>query len=145
MGKFVVIGLGNFGYYLAKSLYDDGKEVIGVDRVKERVQRLQESCSYAMVGDVTDKHILESICIEKDDVVIVSLGDNISASVLVTLHLKDLDIHNIYQVLQDLGNALSFRTKQSPYMGLSVCLNNVLQVRRELNNHAFPGKNIPVL
>ena len=66
MGKFVVIGLGNFGQYLAKSLYEEGKEVIGVDRNKERVQRLQESCSYAMVGDATDKSILESIGIEKD-------------------------------------------------------------------------------
>ncbi len=108
MGKFVVIGLGNFGYYLAKSLYDGGKEVIGVDRNKERVQRLQESCSYAMVGDATEKSILESIGIEKDDVVIVSLGGNISASVLVTLYLRDLDIHNIYVkiISEDHGRAL---------------------------------------
>ncbi|NIS61492.1 MAG: NAD(P)-binding domain-containing protein [Proteobacteria bacterium] len=95
MGKFVVIGLGNFGYFLAKSLFEDGKEVIGVDRNKERVQRLQEFCSYAVVGDATDKSILESVGIEKDDAVIVSLGDNISASVLVTLYLKDLNIEHI--------------------------------------------------
>jgi trk system potassium uptake protein TrkA len=108
MGKFAVIGLGNFGHYLAKSLYEEGKEVIGVDRNKERVQRLAESSSYAMAGDATDKSILESIGIEKDDVVIVSLGDNISASVLVTLYLKDLDIHNIYVkiISEDHGRAL---------------------------------------
>jgi trk system potassium uptake protein TrkA len=61
-----------------------------------------------MAGDATDKSILESIGIEKDDVVIVSLGDNISASVLVTLYLKDLDIHNIYVkiISEDHGRAL---------------------------------------
>ncbi len=108
MGKFVVIGLGSFGYYLAKSLFEEGKEVIGVDRNKERVQRLQEFCSYAMVGDATDKSILESIGIEKNDAVIVSLGDNISASVLVTLYLKDLDIQNIHVkiISEDHGRAL---------------------------------------
>ena len=108
MGKFVVIGLGNFGYYLAKSLFEDGKEVIGVDRNKEKVQRLQESCSYAMVGDATDKSMLESIGIEKKDTVIVSLGDNISASVLVTLYLRDLDIHDIRVkiISEDHGRAL---------------------------------------
>ena len=108
MGKFVVIGLGNFGYYLAKSLFEEGKEVIGVDRNKERVQRLQEFCSYAMVGDATDKPILESIGIEKKDTVIVSLGDNISGSVLVTLYLKDLDIQDIHVkiISEDHGRAL---------------------------------------
>ena len=108
MGKFVVIGLGNFGYYLAKNLFEEGKEVIGVDRNKERVQRLQEFCSYVVVGDATDKSTLESVGIEKDDAVIVSLGDNISASVLVTLYLKDLQIENIYVkiISEDHGRAL---------------------------------------
>ncbi|MFB0507649.1 MAG: TrkA family potassium uptake protein [Thermodesulfobacteriota bacterium] len=108
MGKFVVIGLGNFGYFLAKSLFEGGKEVIGVDRNKERVQRLQDFCSYAVVGDATDKSILESVGIEKDDAVIVSLGDNISASVLVTLYLKDLHIENIHVkiISEDHGRAL---------------------------------------
>jgi trk system potassium uptake protein TrkA len=108
MGKFVVIGLGNFGYYLARSLFEEGKEVIGVDRNKERVQRLQEFCSYAMVGDATDKSLLDSLGIEKDDTVVVSLGDNISASVLVTLYVKDLDVQNICVkiISEDHGRAL---------------------------------------
>lgn len=108
MGKFVVIGLGNFGFYLAKSLFEEGRDVIGVDLNKEKIQRLQEFCSYAVVGDVTDKSILESIGMEKGDVVIVSLGDNISASVLVTLYLKDLDIQNIYVkiISEDHGRVL---------------------------------------
>jgi trk system potassium uptake protein TrkA len=108
MRKFVVIGLGNFGFYLAKSLYEEGREVIGIDRNKERVQRLQEFCSYAVVGDVTDRSVLEAIGMEKDTVAIVSLGGNISASVLVTLYLKDLHIENIYVkiVSEDHGRAL---------------------------------------
>jgi trk system potassium uptake protein TrkA len=95
MGKFVVLGLGNFGIYLAKSLSEVGKEVIAVDRNKERVQKAQEFCSYALVGDATDKSMLDSIGVEKGDTVMVSLGDNISASVLVTLYLKDLDVQNV--------------------------------------------------
>jgi len=108
MRKFVVIGLGNFGFYLAKSLFDEGKEVIGVDLNKERVQRLKDVCSYAVAGDAIDKSVLESIGIERDDVVIVSLGTNISASVLVTLYLKDLKIENIYVkiISEDHGRAL---------------------------------------
>ncbi len=108
MRKFVVIGLGNFGFYLAKSLFNEGKEVIGVDLNKERVQRIKDFCSYAVAGDAIDKSVLESIGIEKGDVVIVSLGTNISASVLVTLYLRDLHVENIYVkiVSEDHGRAL---------------------------------------
>lgn len=108
MGKFVVIGLGNFGFYLARSLSEVGKEVIAVDRNKERVQRAQEFCSYAVVGDATDKSVLESLGIDKEDTVMVSLGDNISSSVLVTLFLKDLEIQNICVkiISEDHGRAL---------------------------------------
>lgn len=108
MPKFVIIGVGNFGFYLAKSLSEEGKDVIAVDHNKERVQRVQEFCSYAVVGNATDKSILESVGIEKDDAAIVSLGDNISASVLVTLYLKDLDIENIYVkiISEDHGRVL---------------------------------------
>jgi trk system potassium uptake protein TrkA len=108
MPKFVIIGVGNFGFYLAKSLSEEGKDVIAVDHNKERVQRVQEFCSYAVVGNATDKSILESVGIEKDDTAIVSLGDNISASVLVTLYLKDLDIQNIYVkiISEDHGRVL---------------------------------------
>jgi trk system potassium uptake protein TrkA len=108
MKKFIVIGLGNFGFYFAKSLFEEGREVVGMDHNKERVQRLQEFCSYAVAGDATDKSILESIGIKKKDLVIVSLGDNISASVLVTLYLKDLDIQDIYVkiISEDHGRVL---------------------------------------
>ena len=108
MPKFVIIGVGNFGFYLAKSLSEEGKDVIAMDHNKERVQRVQEFCSYAVVGNATDKSILESVGIEKDDTAIVSLGDDISASVLVTLYLKDLDIQNIYVkiISEDHGRVL---------------------------------------
>jgi len=108
MGKFVVLGLGNFGIYLAKSLSEVGKEVIAVDRNKERVQKAQEFCSYALVGDATDKSMLDSIGVEKGDTVMVSLGDNISASVLVTLYLKDLDVQNVHVkiISEDHGRVL---------------------------------------
>lgn len=108
MRKFVVIGLGNFGFYLAKSLFEEGKEVIGVDRDKERVQRLKEFCSYGIVGDATDKSVFESIGIERDHIVIVSLGNNISASVLATLFLKDIHVEDVYVkiVSEDHGRVL---------------------------------------
>ena len=108
MGKFVVIGFGNFGFYVAKSLFEEGKEVIGVDRNKDRVQRLRDFCSHAVVGDATDKSFLESVGVEKGDWVIVSLGDNISASVLVTLYLRDMHIENIHVkiISEDHGRAL---------------------------------------
>jgi trk system potassium uptake protein TrkA len=108
MGKYAVIGLGNFGFFLARSLFEEGKEVIGVDRNKERVQRLQAFCSYGIVGDATDRSVLESLGLDEGDAAFVSLGDNISASVLVTLYLKDLHMEKVYVkiISEDHGRAL---------------------------------------
>ena len=31
MSRYGVVGLGNFGYYVAKTLFEDGHEVLAVD------------------------------------------------------------------------------------------------------------------
>ncbi|MDQ1269044.1 MAG: trk/ktr system potassium uptake protein, partial [Thermodesulfobacteriota bacterium] len=47
MKRFTVIGLGNFGFYAAKALYEDGNEVIAVDMDKNRVQAVGAHCTEA--------------------------------------------------------------------------------------------------
>ncbi len=40
--RFLVIGLGKFGFHVAKTLYEDGHEVVAVDADHDRVQRAAE-------------------------------------------------------------------------------------------------------
>ena len=95
MGKFAVIGLGNFGWWVAKSLFDSTQEAIAVDSDKNRVQQIKSFASQAIVADATQKEVLERIGLADADAVVVSLGDNVSASTLVTLYLHEIGVKKI--------------------------------------------------
>ena len=95
MKRVVVIGLGIFGFNIAKDLYENGIEVIAVDKDKEVIQRIKDFSTKAVLADGTDKEVMESIGIQEDDVVIISFGENLAASTLITLHLKEMKVKNI--------------------------------------------------
>ncbi|MBE9504821.1 MAG: TrkA family potassium uptake protein [Proteobacteria bacterium] len=95
MRRFAVIGLGHFGSSAARKLYEDGHDVIAIDINKNRVQDIKESSSQAIVADVSERETLEAIGINDVDVVIISLGEKLDASILVTLYLKEMGIKEI--------------------------------------------------
>lgn len=93
--KAAVIGLGNFGLSVAKSLFDRGHDVLAIDRRKELLQKVREFSTQAVVGDGTDKDLLMGLGIHDMDVVIVGIGTNLAASILTTMHIKELDVKRI--------------------------------------------------
>ena len=95
MQRVVVVGLGIFGYNIAKDLYESGMEVIAIDKNKEMIQKIKDHSTKAILADATDKSLLEAIGIQEDDIVIVSFGEDLAASTLLTLHLKELHVKNI--------------------------------------------------
>ncbi|OGW04721.1 MAG: potassium transporter TrkA [Nitrospinae bacterium RIFCSPLOWO2_01_FULL_39_10] len=109
MRKFVVIGLGMFGFYVAKSLYEKGHEVIAIDKNKEIVQKIKDFSTQAIVADATDKETLMALGVHDVDVAIVGLGTSLDASVLTTLYLKEMGIKNIIAkaITEDHGKILS--------------------------------------
>lgn len=112
MKRVVVIGIGIFGFNLVRELYESGIEVIAIDKNKEVVQEIADFATKAIVSDGLDKNILESLSLRENDVVVVSFGEDLAASTLITLHLRQLKIRNIIvkapnteykQVLESVG------------------------------------------
>jgi trk system potassium uptake protein TrkA len=95
MRRVVVIGLGIFGFNIAKDLYENGLEVIAIDKNKEVIQKIKDFSTKAILADGTDKEVMESIGIQPDDVVIISFGEDLASSTLITLHLKELKVKHI--------------------------------------------------
>lgn len=95
MRKFAVIGLSTFGYYLTRDLTDHGFKVMALDADEAQIEKVKSFVFKAIVADATNKVTLENIGITDYDVIIVSLGDQIDASILVTLYLKELGIKEI--------------------------------------------------
>lgn len=93
--SFVVIGLGRFGSQIARALIEKGFEVIVVDQNEERVNEFSEIATSALVMDATDEKALKDAGIGDCDCAIVSVGQNISSSILITMLLKDLGVKEI--------------------------------------------------
>jgi trk system potassium uptake protein len=93
--RVVVIGLGIFGSNIVRELYDSGFEVIAIDKGKEAVQRVRDCSTKAIVADGTDKEIMEEIGIQAEDVCIISFGEDLAASTLITLHLRQMKVKTI--------------------------------------------------
>jgi trk system potassium uptake protein TrkA len=95
MKRVVVIGLGIFGYNLAKSLYESGLDVVAIDKNKELVQQIKEYCTKAVHADATNRDVMDSLGLQENDVVIISFGEDLAASTLTTLHLKEMKVKTI--------------------------------------------------
>ena len=91
MKTIAVIGLGRFGFYIAKSLSRLGVKVIAVDNDEKRVQEISEYVDNAYIVDSINKQALEEIGVYNLETVIVSIGENIEASILTVMALKDLN------------------------------------------------------
>lgn len=96
MKRFVVIGLGNFGATVARALHGTGNEVIAIDTDGNAVDEISPHVTHAAVADGRDMRILDKIGARDADVGVVSTGDDITASILGTLALKDLGVGEIF-------------------------------------------------
>ncbi|MBM7603505.1 trk system potassium uptake protein TrkA [Metabacillus crassostreae] len=93
--EFAVIGLGRFGGSICRALSEEGMEVMAIDTDEDKVNEFANVASHAVVGDTTDETVLKSLGIRNFDHVIVAIGDNIQASILTTLMLKELGVKHI--------------------------------------------------
>jgi trk system potassium uptake protein len=96
MKRFVVIGLGNFGASVAEALHARGHDVIALDTREEAVDAIAPHVTRAAVGDGKHLATLERAGARGADAAVVSTGDNITASILSTLALRDLGVREIY-------------------------------------------------
>ena len=93
--QFVVIGLGRFGGTVSRELTRLGYEVMGLDRDMRKVQEYAAILPYVYQADTTDENVLKELGVHNMDHAIVSIGDDLQASILTTLILKDLGVPTV--------------------------------------------------
>ena len=95
MSQFAVIGLGSFGFHMTRLLHEIGHDVLAIDVSAEAIQRIKDHCTQAVMLDGRDKERLGALGIKDYDVVLISLGEQIEASILVALHLKEIGVKKV--------------------------------------------------
>jgi trk system potassium uptake protein len=108
MGRYAVIGLGKFGATVVRTLHERGHEVVAIDRDRGRVQEVRDTSTQAIEANCTDQDTLRALGLHDADAVVVSLGEQMDASILVTLYLKELGLREIVvkAVSEDHGKIL---------------------------------------
>ncbi|WP_018108813.1 potassium channel family protein [Bacteroides propionicifaciens] len=94
--KYIIIGLGNFGYVLAEELASMGHEIIGVDMNEQKVDSIKDKIATAFVLDATDDYALTALPLYNIDAVIVAIGENFGASIRVVALLKQKKVKHIF-------------------------------------------------
>ena len=92
MNSFVVIGLGRFGSALARQLCQLGAEVLAMDVSADLVQQISQDVTHAVVGDARDKEVLRVLGVREMDCAIIAIGEDLAASVLTVMNLKELGV-----------------------------------------------------
>jgi|TARA_B100000073_G_scaffold69206_1_gene51069 trk system potassium uptake protein TrkA len=93
--KFIMLGMGSFGSALAKRLAENGCIVTGVDQRRDRLELVKNDINESVIGDATDREVLENLPIRDATAVFISLGETIARSLLATLHVKELGARNV--------------------------------------------------
>lgn len=93
--QYAVVGLGRFGTSIARRLHEAGQEVLGIDIDEEKVEDALAYVTEGVISDSTEEKALSSLDITNFDCVIVAIGDDIQASILTCMLLKNLEIQKI--------------------------------------------------
>lgn len=99
--QFVVIGIGRFGSSLAKTLYALGNDVLAVDIDEDTVQNISESVTHSVQADATDENSLRALGISNFDVAVITIGEDIQASIMTTLLVKEVGVKHIIAKAND--------------------------------------------
>ncbi|MGG5316743.1 potassium channel family protein [Enterococcus sp. AZ072] len=99
--SFVIVGLGRFGGSICRTLVESGQEVLAIDSNEDRVNEYMNVATHAVVANAQDEMTLRSLGIRNFDHVIVAIGEDIQASILVTLMCKEMGVPNILAKAQN--------------------------------------------
>jgi len=99
--QYAIIGMGRFGSSIAKTLSQMGFDVLAIDASQERTQEISNIVTHAVSADTTDEEALQALGIRNFDVVVVAIGQDIQASILTTLILKEMNVPTIIAKAQN--------------------------------------------
>ncbi len=87
-----VIGLGKFGYEFGAIISGFGVNVLGIDSNPDLVKRAKNVFTQVLEADATSKEALIQMGVSQLSHVLVSVGDSLAASAMISMYLKELGV-----------------------------------------------------
>jgi trk system potassium uptake protein len=94
--QVAVIGLGRFGASMCFTLMRQGCEVLAIDADEKRVAELATLATHVVQADSTDERVLEELDVKSFDHVVIAIGEDVQASILTALMVKQLGVAEVW-------------------------------------------------
>ena len=154
MRSYIVVGMGRFGSEVARRLFQQRCEVIAMDIQDELIQQVSPYVTHAVVGDAQDKEVLRALGVKDMDCAIIAIGDDLAASVLVTMNMKELGVPYVIckahdetyrKVLEKLGadRVIIPEQEQAQRLAKSLSTPNVLDYIELSENYGILEMPVP--
>ena len=92
---YAVFGLGRYGKAVAEELVKNGAEVLGVDVDQDIVDNAVETIPVCKCADITEAEVIKRLGIFNMDIVIVSMANNLEASVMAVTLCKEAGVETV--------------------------------------------------
>ncbi len=99
--QIIIIGLGKFGMSAAKALTKYDCEVMAIDESSNLVDEVASYVTHAAKVNAMDKEALLDLGIKNFDTAIIGIGDDLEASIMIALTLKELEVPYIIAKSRD--------------------------------------------
>ncbi|MGG7058488.1 potassium channel family protein [Clostridium nigeriense] len=93
--EFGIIGIGRFGFALAKTLIEAGKEVVVLDSDEDKIKQIRSYTENAFIVNKLNKETLEETGIQNCETVFVCIGEKIDVSILTTLNVINMGVKRV--------------------------------------------------
>jgi trk system potassium uptake protein TrkA len=93
--EFGIIGLGRFGFALASTLAEAGKEVLVLDSTESKIKQIRHLTGNAFVVGELTREAMEEVGIQNCGTVIVCIGEKIDVSILTTLNVISMGVPRV--------------------------------------------------
>ena len=96
IGKsYAVIGLGRYGFAVARELVKNGAEVIAVDSDEAKVNAAASEIPICKCADITDPETIKQLGISNIDIVIIAMANRLEASVMGITLCKEAGVKTV--------------------------------------------------
>lgn len=93
--QVLVVGLGRFGSSIARTLCEDGVQVLAVDRRIDLVEEARDGVTQVVQADSMDRETMQALGAGEFETAFVTIGDDIKASCVTVMLLKELGVRHV--------------------------------------------------
>ena len=99
--EIAVFGMGRMGKSVATRFSESGGQVIVIDNDQKVIDEMADKVAYAVKVDVNDIEAIKSLSIGNVDVAVITLGENLEASIMAIIACREMGVETIYARAKD--------------------------------------------